>query len=226
MDLDEAASEHNASQQFERLVFFSDAVFAIAITVLVLDMKLLSGKDIVLDLNAMIPKFVGFGVSFFVIDIYWIAHHRLFGTLKREDGKLRVVNLAFLASVVFLPFSTSALAERPSVSASVILYALAVASVGVLLILLTFAARRPGLMRPKETRGGTLPLSSGRLEPRRSFCFPRLSQCGSPGGRRCPGLRSGPPSRVREGRTTSSAQCRWQTSTCSTQATRLASTSS
>ncbi len=156
MDLDEAASEHNASQQFERLVFFSDAVFAIAITVLVLDLKLPPGGDIVSDLNAMIPKFVGFGVSFFVIGIYWIAHHRLFGTLKREDGKLRVVNLTFLASVVFLPFPTSALAERPSVTASVILYALAVASVGLLLILLTFAARRPGLMRPKETRGGTL----------------------------------------------------------------------
>ena len=141
--------------QFERLTFFSDAVFAIAITLLVLDLRLPAGQSEFIDLSPMVPKLIGFCISFAVIGIYWNAHHRLFGTLQREDGRLRAVNLLFLGSVVFLPFPTSIMAEYPRTAPPLIFYASATALVGALLLLLTWVARRPGLMRPGQTRGGT-----------------------------------------------------------------------
>ncbi len=140
---------------FERMVFFSDAVFAIAITLLVLDLKLPPGSHGVVDLDAIGPKLFGFALSFLVIGNYWLNHHHLFGTVRADDGLVRVVNLAFLAGVIFLPFPTSVIAEFQPTSSSVQLYALTVAAVGFLLMLLTVVARRAALLRPGETRGET-----------------------------------------------------------------------
>ena len=139
---------------FERLVFFSDAVFAIAITLLVLDLKLPPEAHGVIAVGALIPKLVGFIISFLVIGIYWLAHHRLFETIKGQDNPLRVANLIFLAAVAFLPFPTTLVAEGPAVF-PVVFYAISVAAVGLLLCVLTLVARRPRLLRAGETRGGT-----------------------------------------------------------------------
>jgi uncharacterized membrane protein len=140
---------------FERLVFFSDAVFAIAITLLVLDLRLPPPVHGAVDVSGIGPKLFGFALSFAVIGIYWLSHHRLFGGLQADDGALRVVNLAFLASVVFLPFPTSVIAEYPAASFSVRFYACSVGAVGVLLILLTLVARRRGLLAPGQRAGET-----------------------------------------------------------------------
>jgi uncharacterized membrane protein len=142
-------------RQFERLTFFSDAVFAIAITLLVLDLKPPTSTFNTQALKAMIPSFEGFGISFFVIAVYWLAHHELFGTLRREDRALRVMNFLFLASIAFLPFPTSVIALYPATTAPVIFYALSVAAVGLLLVGLTLTARRPALTRPGEIRAET-----------------------------------------------------------------------
>ena len=131
-----------AERQFERLAFFSDAVFAIAITLLVLDLKP-PNPHAPFDLRSMEPSFEGFAISFFVISLYWLAHHQLFGSLLREDRRLRVTNLWFLASVAFLPYPTSVIGSYDTATGPVIFYALSVATVGVLLVVLTWAARRP-----------------------------------------------------------------------------------
>jgi uncharacterized membrane protein len=141
---------------FERMVFFSDAVFAIAITLLVLDLKLPASSHGVVDFDAIGDKLFGFFLSFAVIGVYWLNHHRLFGTVKADDGLVRVVNLAFLASIVFLPFPTAVIAEFPATSSSVRFYAGSVCAVGYLLALLSVAVRRPSLLRPGETLGGTV----------------------------------------------------------------------
>jgi len=153
----ETADGSVARKQFERLIFFSDAVFAIAITLLVLDLKSPAGSFDLSYFNQITPKLLGFGISFFVIGLYWIAHHQLFGTLRRENRTLLHVNLLFLASIVFLPFPTSIIADSTS-AASVTFYAMSVAAVGVLLTILTIVARRPSLMHAGETRGGTIEL--------------------------------------------------------------------
>ena len=145
-----------AAFQFERLSFFSDAVFAIAITLLVLDVKLPPVVNGSFHLGSLVSKLIGFIVSFSVIGVYWLAHHRLFGTLRREDARLSVTNLIFLATIVFLPFPTGVLAEFPLDPPVVCLYAGAVGTVGLAMIALVLAARRPVLMQDGETRSGTI----------------------------------------------------------------------
>ena len=151
----DAQPAHQASLQFERLAFFSDAVFAIAITLLVLDLRLPTAVRGPIDLSIIGPKLFGFALSFAVIGVYWMHHHALFGTIRREDPPLVVTNLAYLASIVFLPFPTSVIAEYPATTGSVVFYALSVAAVGLMAALLSWVARRPHLRLPEETGAGT-----------------------------------------------------------------------
>jgi uncharacterized membrane protein len=147
--------DSRAKHQFDRLVFFSDAVFAIAITVLVLDLHAPIGPHGELQLGKEIPSIVGFVLSFYVIGIYWQAHHTLFGRLEREDRLLRSTNLIFLLTIVFLPFPTSVIARFPDSATTTIFYAASAAAVGLTQVALILAARRPGIMRAEDLRIST-----------------------------------------------------------------------
>jgi uncharacterized membrane protein len=98
--------------QLERLILFSDAVFAIAITLLVIEIKIpdihkdVSDKLLLQSLGHLIPKFVGFIISFMLIGLYWTVHHRMFGFVTSFDGKLLRMNLFFLFFIALMPFST------------------------------------------------------------------------------------------------------------------------
>jgi uncharacterized membrane protein len=141
---------------FERFLFFSDAVFAIAITLLVLNVKPALDAHLAFSLGPSLPNLVGFGLSFYVVGRYWLVHHLLFEGVRGYDRRLLVTNLCLLASIAFLPFPTSVIVLAKAESGSVILYTLSVAAVGLLMMLLAMVARRPALLRPGETRGGTV----------------------------------------------------------------------
>src|SRR6187401_3098236 len=86
--------------QLERLILFSDAVFAIAITLLVIEIKIPEAhdkpvKDAVLlyKLGELIPKFVGFLISFLLIGQYWIVHHRMFSFVVNYTDRLIWLNI-------------------------------------------------------------------------------------------------------------------------------------
>ncbi len=106
--------------QLERFSFFSDGVFAIAITLLIIEIKVpvLHGgtTDDALwhSLSDMSLKFLGFLISFAVVGHYWSVHHRIFGYLQKYNNALLWINLAFLCSVVLLPFSSGLLGEYSS----------------------------------------------------------------------------------------------------------------
>ena len=138
---------------FERLVFFSDAVFAIAITLLVLDLRPPPGR---FSLAAEGSQILAFGISFYVIGRYWLVHHALFEGVHGYDRRLLTTNLWFLAAIAFLPFPTSVVARWGSDAGAEIFYALSLAGVGVALLALVLAVRRPGIMGPEETKGGTV----------------------------------------------------------------------
>jgi len=107
--------------QLERMVLFSDAVFAIAITLLIIEIKVphLHGLEItdrafVHALIPLIPEFFGFIFSFFIIGLYWFIHHTIFGFVVNYTKKLIWLNLLFLFSIVLMPFSTAVYSEYSS----------------------------------------------------------------------------------------------------------------
>lgn len=86
----------------ERVAFFSDAVFAIAITLLVIEIAVpdgdLTGPQLTGELGRLAPKFFSFGLSFWVIGRFWISHHLTFQHLKRWNLPLLWINLLLAAS--------------------------------------------------------------------------------------------------------------------------------
>lgn len=103
--------------QLERMVFFSDAVFAIAITLLVIELKVppvaepVTDRKLLQSLINLSPKIFGFILSFFLIGLYWTVHHRLFGFVKDYTPRMLWINLVFLFGIVCLPFTTSFYSE-------------------------------------------------------------------------------------------------------------------
>ena len=102
----------------ERLVFFSDAVFAIAITLLVIEIHApdlprdSSDHSYLVALANLIPSFVGYLISFWVIGMFWMGHHRIFGFAARQVPRIVGWNLFLLGSIAFMPFSTAFLSAN------------------------------------------------------------------------------------------------------------------
>jgi uncharacterized membrane protein len=137
-----AGSRENTEngRELDRIVFFSDAVFAIAITLLVLDIHVPEIPERLVDeqlpgrLLALWPKYLSYVLSFVVILMYWMAHHITFRAIKRYDRTLIWLNSLFLMCIAFLPFPTSLLGEYGDNQLAVAIYA---ASVAVARLLLT-----------------------------------------------------------------------------------------
>jgi uncharacterized membrane protein len=122
----------------DRTIGFSDGVFAIAITLLVLSFRIprvpSRGVDAhLLDaLGNEISVFVGFVLSFYVIARFWLAHHRLSILLRRVDSTFIALNLVFLAAVVIIPYPTEIIGRYGSSKTAVVFYASALTISGVL----------------------------------------------------------------------------------------------
>jgi uncharacterized membrane protein len=110
----ENPQEVESGTAVERTVHFSDAVVAIAITLLTLELRLPEGLapgEVPGHLLETLSGLVAFLVSFWVIASYWIAHHRIFNRIDAHDGTLLSINFVFLMWVVLVPFSTSMVME-------------------------------------------------------------------------------------------------------------------
>ncbi len=107
-------SEIKKEFQLERLILFSDAVFAIAITLLAIEIKIpelnrhtVTDEQLQHELGELIPRFIGFFISFMIIGLYWTIHHRMFGYVVNYTSRLLWLNLIFLMAVVLMPFSSA-----------------------------------------------------------------------------------------------------------------------
>jgi uncharacterized membrane protein len=109
----------------DRLEFFSDAVFAIAMTLLVIDLQVPDGENLnaAAVLAGQWTGFFGYLLSFAIIALNWMAHHRKFRVIHRFDTNLIRLNFVLLFLVTFVPFPTALLADTGGQFASVALYA-------------------------------------------------------------------------------------------------------
>lgn len=104
---------HGPEHALERLVFFSDAVFAIAITLLIIEVHVphvegpLTDRAFLVALAGLIPNFVSFFISFYVIGAFWAGHHRAFNCAQHWDSRLLLANLMLLFTVAAMPFFTA-----------------------------------------------------------------------------------------------------------------------
>jgi len=133
-----------------RLEAFSDGVFAIAITLLILEIKIPSSGsgDLAQELARQWPSYLAFFISFAFIGIMWINHHRLFTHIRRADDMLLIINLGLMFGVCIIPFTTAVLAAHlghPGARTAVVVYDSAYLCIAVFFNLLwRYAASRDG----------------------------------------------------------------------------------
>ncbi len=134
-----------------RMEYFSDAVFAIALTLLVLDIRVPDGvrdpfRDLWGAIGELWPEFFAYVLSFAIIAINWVFHHRKFRAIVRYDSGLVWINFAYLLFVALVPFPTSLLSEYAPAPAAIVLYAAQVAVLGYLGAVTWWYAHARGLL--------------------------------------------------------------------------------
>ena len=141
--------------QFERIVFFSDAVFAIAITLLVIEIKAphiepgVSERDSLVSVARLIPNFIGYVISFMVIGAYWVGHHRIYGMIAKWNYGLIWRNVAFLLTIAFIPFTTAFFSENATRTVPMVFYAFVFALAGAMQVVQWRYAVKKGLTDPQ-----------------------------------------------------------------------------
>ena len=150
-----------------RLFAFTDGVFAIAITLLVLGLELPRGlqpAQLGGALRDELPQLFAAALSFVLIGVFWIAHHRLFDYVERADVTTLRLNLALLAPVVLLPFATDVLAEYGDLGLATIGYALVVAAIALLQAVIWRHVVRRGLVRSGLSPAFSRSVQVGQLQ--------------------------------------------------------------
>ena len=141
-----------------RLEAFSDGIFAIAITLLVLEISVPESDfdDLWKGIADQWPSYLAYATSFITIGGLWLAHHGIFRRLASADGVVMRLNILLLMLVAFLPFPTKLIAEAIHLTtaerAAAIFYGLALLSIAVVTgVLWRYVARHRELLEPDVT---------------------------------------------------------------------------
>jgi uncharacterized membrane protein len=136
-----------------RLIALTDGVLSIAMTLLVLDVRLpesvatMDNAGLWRAITGIWPQIFSYGLSFVVIAVLWLTHVQKFRHVQRTSGLLAWLHVLFLLLVGFVPFTTSVLAESGNAVATAI-YAVVMATASLLLGSMSVHARRRGLTDP------------------------------------------------------------------------------
>ena len=150
-----------------RIEALTDGVFAVAMTLLVLDIKVpelqtpLDISQLPVRLVALWPKFLSYAISFIILGVYWVGHHIQLSFIRRADRPLLWINLLFLLWVALVPFSTALLSEYPTSRTAIAVYGLNLIAIGLTLALhwwyATVEARHVDAdIHPRLVRGALL----------------------------------------------------------------------
>jgi uncharacterized membrane protein len=135
-----------------RVEAFSDGIFAIIITLLVLEIKVPhienynSTEELTGALLRLFPKFTGWIISFFTIAVIWVNHHKIFKQIRVLDHGIFWWNAMLLLWASFIPFPTAVLGDYPGNFVSIVLYGAVMA-----LMALSFTCMRWYVLGKKET---------------------------------------------------------------------------
>lgn len=175
----------------ERMIFFSDAVFAIAITLLVIEIHVphlphgATNAQYGEALAELLPSFAAFVLSFFVIGRFWIGHHNAFSHVRRYDPRLLWPNLIFLFAIAFMPFATAFLGANlgalvPALVYNLAMFVTALLNLWVVRLALArsnVAALDPGELYALRTRPQSVAMGS-LIALLLAFVIPAVSQVG------------------------------------------------
>lgn len=141
-----------AGGSIERLAALSDGIFAVAMTLLVLDLRApaaaaVSGEiDLARGLAGLAPRLVVYLMSFLTLGIFWVGQQTQLNNLARADRDLTWIHLAFLFAVTMMPFSTGLMADFIRYRTALAVYWLNILLLGLLLLASWRYARRAGLV--------------------------------------------------------------------------------
>ena len=138
-EVDAGVELQKRTEGMARLLGFSDGVFAIAITLLILNIELpRETGSATVGLHQVLaewPDFLSYVISFLVIGNYWIVHHSMFEDVERYNRGLLWINIVYLMFIAFIPYSTSLIGDFPG-SVPIIVYAGTLTLTGVVLAVL------------------------------------------------------------------------------------------
>jgi uncharacterized membrane protein len=146
------AISHDGAKETARVEAFSDGVFAIAITLLILEIRVPSADatpDLSVALARLWPSYLAYVASFMTIGVMWVNHHRLFTLIHRSDDTLMGVNLLLLFGETWIPFPTALLAAHlggPGERVAAVVYATSFFYIAFAFALLRGYAARARLM--------------------------------------------------------------------------------
>lgn len=163
----------------DRLRNLSDGVFAIVITLLILELKVprlgdpASGAELVREIGKLWPKLLSYLISFFMTGIYWVGHRNVFDAIPRADRALLWLNNLFLLGVSFLPFPAAILGAYDANPMALTIYGANLAAISLsLFCLFHYAGRHPHLLGAHVTPAF---LSAGRIIILTPFAFYTLA---------------------------------------------------
>jgi uncharacterized membrane protein len=141
--------------EFDRVAFFSDAVYAIAMTLLVVGVGVphVRDDDLGRALSHLDTQIISFFIGFFVLGYYWLSHHALVSRLAAVNTLFMAVNLLYLAVVAFLPFLVAVAGDHRGLPLAFVLFAIALATVSFLEVVLYLIATYHDLGKERPTPG-------------------------------------------------------------------------
>lgn len=162
-------NQRHTERGFDRLVNFSDAVVAIAITLLVLPLTEIAGDaekyesvgELLDDHSGVLSAFL---ISFVVLANYWLIHHRIFEWINGYDSALAWLNIGWLLFIVLIPFTTEVITNLSFGAGSGVMYSGNLAAIGLFLALIGWHVKRtPALQVPG--------FENSRMRLRKSFIY-------------------------------------------------------
>ena len=183
MTLENETRKASTTMPTARLEMFSDGVFAIAITLLILEIKIPKHEDLIGSgglFNYLVhlwPSYLSYILSFILVGIYWANHHWLFSFVEKTDHYFNLLNILFLMTVAFMPFSSAILGDFVSDpenrNAAVFAYSFGLLiPVPPVLAVYLYATYNHRLVNPKLSKKF---ISSGTYKLIGSLCFSSLA---------------------------------------------------